>query len=386
VIFLEERLTTLRDVARDWAADFRRHALSLDERPNDLTPCLSLPAAQWLSRTIIPREYNPAPLRIGAHTYYGMDCLERVVAFEQLAYGDAGLTLGCPGPSMSGIVIADLGSREQQERYYERVLAEPTWTFFALTERAKGSDASALETTLTSTGEAARWHLDGGKCYIGNGTRAQVGVVFARSKSGPLGIDAVLLDTRARGFAAQPLEMIGLRGARIAELSFDAIEIDEGDVLGRHLPPTRRGLWGAVMTFNRLRPAVGAAALGVAQAAYDYARSQRRQLRGSEAELMDDLSESLLATRQLLYHAATEVAADARRGALASAAKLQAVRLAARSTLTAASLLGPASLLEHPLLEKWLRDARGFEFMEGTSNMQKLNVFQGLQKGQLDAA
>ena len=62
------------------------------------------------------------------------------------------------------------------------------------------------------------------------------------------------------------------------------------------------------------------------------------------------------------------------------------MRLATRATLTVASLLGPGSLLEHPLLEKWSRDARGFEFMEGTSNMQKLNVFQGLEKGQLDAA
>jgi alkylation response protein AidB-like acyl-CoA dehydrogenase len=138
------------------------------------------------------------------------------------------------------------------------------------------------------------------------------------------------------------------------------------------------------MTFNRLRPAVGAAALGVAQAAHDYARGQRTRLRSHEVELLDELDEALSATRQLLYRAAAEIDVDASRGALASAAKLQAVRLAERCTLAALSLLGPGSALEHPLLEKWLRDARGFEFMEGTSNMQKLNIFQGLQKGQLD--
>jgi alkylation response protein AidB-like acyl-CoA dehydrogenase len=386
VIALDDRLLALQDAAREWSADFRRHGLELDERPDDIGVHLALPAARWMARSVIPPQYNPEPLRIGSYRYDGMECLERVVGFEQLAYGDAGMTLACPGPSMCGILVHDLGSPEQQERFFARIGSAPTWTFFALTEPARGSDASALETALTPARDGGDWRLDGVKRYIGNGTRAQLGVVFARSKPGPLGIDAVLVDTTAEGFAAEALDMIGLRGARISELRFDGVRIDRGDVLGHELPRTRRGIWGAVMTFNRLRPAVGAAALGVAQAAYDYARDQRRQLRGGEHERMDDLAEGLAATRQLLYHAAAEIDADPTRGALASAAKVHAVRLAEQATLTAAELLGPGSTLEHPLVDKLLRDARGFEFMEGTSTMQKLNVFQGLQKGLLDAA
>ena len=76
------------------------------------------------------------------------------------------------------------------------------------------------------------------------------------------------------------------------------------------MPPTRRGIWGAVMTFNRLRPAVGAAALGVARAAYDYARAERRALSARETELVEDLGDALEGTRQLLYRAAIEVDAD----------------------------------------------------------------------------
>jgi alkylation response protein AidB-like acyl-CoA dehydrogenase len=386
VIELDDRLLELRDAARECGGEFRSHALAVDERPDCVAPYLSLPGAQWLARLIVPPQYTDAPLRIGPYSYYGMECLERVVSFEALAYGDAGLTLACPGPSMSGIVMSDLGSVEQCERYYGRVLSEPTWTFFALTEPAKGSDASELQTALSVADAGGGLRLDGVKRYIGNGTRAQIGVVFARSRPGPLGIEAVLVDTAREGFAAEPLEMVGLRGARIAELRFDGMPVDPDAVLGAGLPASRRGLWAAVMTFNRLRPAVGAAALGVAEAACDYVRAERRQLADHEAELLRDLYDRLAATRQLLYEAALTVDADPRRGALASAAKLHAVRLAERCTLTAAMFLGPGSLLEHPLLEKWLRDARGFEFMEGTSTMQKLNVFAGLQKGQLDAA
>ena len=126
-----------------------------------------------------------------------MQRLERVVFFEELAYGDAGLTLACPGPSMSGVVVSGLGLPDQQGRFFGRILAEPTWTFFALTEPGKGSDALALETALTPAGEPGAWRLDGAKRYIGNGTRAQLGVVFARSRPGPLGIEAVLIETAA---------------------------------------------------------------------------------------------------------------------------------------------------------------------------------------------
>jgi alkylation response protein AidB-like acyl-CoA dehydrogenase len=291
------------------------------------------------------------------------------------------MTLGAPGPSMSGLIVAELGDADQQERFYAEVLAEPTWTFFALTEPARGSDASALETSLGADGDDGL-RLDGCKRYIGNGTRARLGVVFVRTRPGPLGIEAALVDTRAGGFEARPLEMLGLRGARISELRFAGMRVAPEAILGSHLPATRRGLQGAVLTFNRLRPGVAAAALGTAQASVDYVREQRRSFGERERETLDELDDGLAATRELVFRAAVDAQADPTRGALASAAKVHAVRLVERATRAAASLLGSGSLLEHPLLEKWLRDARGFEFMEGTTNIQKLNVFQGMNRGQ----
>ena len=378
---LDDRLQRLQATARDYASEFRDHALALDRDPGDMRPFMDLAGVRWMAQAIVPPEFAETPLRLGPYRYDGMECLERVVGMEQLAYGDAGLALASPGASMSGVVVDQLGSPAHKEAYFGRIVSEPTWTFFAVTEPARGSDAGALETSLTEHDDA--WRLDGCKRYIGNGARAAIGVAFVRTRPGPLGIEVALVDTRAPGFSAQPLEMIGLRGAQISELRFDAMVVPDDAILGRELPATRRGVWGAVMTFNRLRPAVAAAALGVAQAAFDYVRGERREWRCGELDRLEDLEVALAGTRELVYRAALEVERAPARGALASAAKVHAVRLAEHSTRTAAALLGPGSLFEHPLVEKWLRDARGFEFMEGTTNIQKLNVFAGVRKGLL---
>jgi alkylation response protein AidB-like acyl-CoA dehydrogenase len=384
VIALDDRLLALQALTREQGAEFRAHALTLDERPDDVARHLGLEGFRWLSRMLVPPAYSGDPLRVGPHTYDGLTCMERVVAFEQLAYGDAGMVLAAPGPSMSGILVDELASPAQKERYYARILSEPTWTFFALTEPAKGSDAGALETALTGDGDTLRLH--GRKRYIGNGTRAALGVVFARARPGPLGIEAVLVEAADPAFSAEPLEMLGLRGALPSALAFDGVEVGADQVLGRHLPATRRGLWGAVMTFNRLRPGIAAAALGVAVAAHDYLRVARRRFTTAERDELDTLAQDIAGVRRLTHRAALEVDAAPANGHLASAVKVHAVALAERSTRTAARLLGPGALLEHPLVEKWLRDARGFDFMEGATAIQKLNVFQGLRRDRLDDA
>ncbi|WP_165495384.1 acyl-CoA dehydrogenase family protein, partial [Actinomadura roseirufa] len=84
--------------------------------------------------------------------------------------------------------------------------------------------------------------------------------------------------------------------------------------------------------------------------------------------------ERIAATRRLVLRAAGDVEADPDRGYLASAAKLAATDLARAVCDRLPGLLGPGALLDHPLLEKWWRDVAAFEFMEGTSHIQKLNV------------
>lgn len=376
---LDPGLLALRGQAAEWAADFRDHALELDADPEAIRAHLDLPGVRYLTTLIVPPEWGAEPVRVGGRRFHGLATLERAVAMEELACGDAGMLLASPGPAMCGVLVDLLADDAQKAWFYERVLHRPLWTFFALTEPGHGSDAGALRTTLSPDGV-----LEGGKRYVGNASRAGAGVVFARARPGPAGITAVLVDPAEPGYAAVPLDMLGLRGARIGAITLSGVEVPPERVLGRHLSQTRRGMWACVRTFNRLRPAVAAVALGIARAAHEYAVAHRPAPGKAAQARLDTLGRRIDGARALIHLAAAAVDARPSAGHLASAAKARACRLAEDATLEAAALLGPGARLEHPLLDKLSRDARGVEFMEGTENMQKLNLFNGLLRGALD--
>lgn len=138
--------------------------------------------------------------------------------------------------------------------------------------------------------------------------------------------------------------------------------------------------------FNQLRPGVAAIALGIARAAHEYVRDNRRELRGAEHDAAQRLELRIEGVRRLVHRAAAEVDANPASGYLASAAKARACRLAEVATTQALGFFGVGARLDHPMLDKLARDARGVEFMEGTGNIQRLNVFTGLVQSKLPRA
>ncbi|MFJ9695828.1 acyl-CoA dehydrogenase family protein [Kitasatospora sp. NPDC101183] len=369
---LPAHLEELRRLARGWAGDLRAAALDLDRDPEAVRHLLDLPAVAYLSTRIRSAERD--------------DTLERAVLVEEIARGDAGLMMASPGPSMTGVLVDVLGSPEQREWFHDRLVQGPTWTSFALTEPERGSAIGEMGTTLTPQDDGS-YRLDGAKRYIGNASRASVASVFARVPGADrLGVTAVLVDTADPGWTAEPLPTLGLRGARIGAVTLDGVHVPAERVLGRHLPPTRRGMWGILAVFNRLRPSVAAIALGIAGSAHDYVAEHRKELRGEELARFEKLGRRIDATRLLTHRAASAVDRRPADGYLASAAKARACELAEDATRSALSFFGPAARLEHPLLDKYARDARGVEFMEGTGTMQRLNLFQGLHTGRVGRA
>jgi len=378
------RLRSLRGQAAEWAGEFRAHGTPLDSDPDAIGTMLSLGGVQYLATAGVPECFGGRDLRVDGHRFDGMPVLERVLVIEELACGDAGLMLGSPGPSMSGVLVEQLADEDQKARFYGQLVAEPTWTFFALTEREHGSDATAIESAVSDRGKGSL-ELTGSKCYVGNAARARIGTVFARTGGGPLGIGSFLVDPTSPGFRAEPLETEGLRGAQICEIVMEGVPLTDGDVLGRHLPRTRRGMWASIQVFNRLRPGVAAIAVGIARAAHEYVRAEWRRPPGSAADTIGALGDAIAATRSVVRQAALTVDHGGD-GYLASAAKGRACALAEEVTLAVCDLLGPGARLEHPLLDKLVRDGRGVEFMEGTRNIQALQTFQGLLTGKLDSA
>jgi alkylation response protein AidB-like acyl-CoA dehydrogenase len=373
-----DRLTPLRCQVREWARELRPYALALDADPATITGLLHLPAVSWSARLQIPARYNPGPLVLDGQRYYLSSAVERTVFCEEVAGCDLGMMLALPGASMAGILVETIGDEAQQEYFYTRLQERPTWTFFALTEPDGGSDAATMRTRATISADSLV--LKGAKRYVSNAVRASLGAVFFRYGDAPFEVGAAIVDAATPGLHVGPIETLGVRGAQLGAITLDNVEVSADRMLGRHLSPVRRGMWGWLRTFNLLRPTVAGMGVGLARAAYEYVRDNRRELTGGERDEMDGIGRRIEMARRLTRWAAEEVDHDPDAGRLGSAAKLSAARLAEEVTRRALGFFGAGARLDHPYLDKLARDARGMEFMEGTSNVQRLNLFTALAR------
>ena len=372
---LDERFSALRGASAEMAGELRDHALAVDADPYDMKPHLDVAAFRLVREFMIPLRFSDGPPRIGRHEFEPGTCLQGVVWTLEFAHGDPGMVLAAPGSSLAGVLVDQLGDAGQQEHFYGALADAATWSFFGMTEPDRGNDASGLETALRRESPDL-YRLSGTKRYIGNGSRGAIGVVFARTGSGPLSIRAAIVSAGAPGFKTTPLDMVGLRGACLGEMRMDDVPVPAEMLLGRHLPVTRRGLWGAVRVFNTMRAHVAALAVGTGLALVDLVRAERPQAPGAE-----DLAARLEACRQLVYAAGASVDRDRDAGGPSSVAKSVAAALSREASRWAVRSLSSDAIVAHPLLEKWTRDVCSFEFMEGTTDIQRQHVAKSYLKG-----
>lgn len=320
-------------------------------------------------------------------------CLERTKVFEAGAYGDAGVLLASPGPSLSGLMLRELGTVAQQELFFDYVESTKARTFLAVTEPNHGSDANNMCTfLLPDRSSTDHYLLKGEKCLVGNGACASIGVVIARTSLNPLGINAVLLtpdmlqvDSTVVNdhLVRKPLPTFGLAGAQLAQLIFNEYPIEKKCLLGQHLSAVNRGMLAVIKTFNRMRPSVAALALGLAQAVLDYIYMERVQFNSHEESLFIRLTTLVNTARHLLHMAAATIDSNPLATVTASLAKVKATAVAETVTTQCWQFFGKGAFYEHPWLAKWYRDSFGFEYMEGTTNIHKKNICQEYINGRL---
>lgn len=369
----------MRARAREVAPALREAALAIDADPARMDDHLDNPAFRLFRAMGIPERFQDERYRAEVKGL-PRDFLAQMICSMELARGDAGAMFAGPAPALAGVVVRTLGDERQQAAFYERVADGATWAFCAITEPQAGSDATRMQTALTPADPADRsgdWLLSGAKKYVGNGSRGGVGVVFAQTGNSPLSVRAALLELPAPGAHGEALDMIGLRGARISEMTFREVPIARDRLLGAHLPATRRGMWGAVTAFYGARVQISATAVGLAAAVYDYVRAERRTpAPAAERRVLETAALRIAAAARLVHRTALLVEADQGRGDASALCKLEAVRLVGDITRRLPALLGRGALLDHPLLEKWVRDAAALELMEGTSDIQRLRLAQ----------
>ncbi|MGP8248623.1 MAG: acyl-CoA dehydrogenase family protein [Candidatus Dormibacteria bacterium] len=326
------------------------------------------------------------PVRYGGG---GLDALTGLMVIEELAWGDAGIAVSISASGLAGAGILAMGTEEQKERYLS-LLCDPGEVrlgAMGLTEPESGSDSLALRTTATAVDGG--YVLNGTKQFCTNGGIADVQVIFATvdRSLGPAGIAAFVVEKGNPGMRQGRKERkLGVRASHTAQViledCFVAAEARLGyDAAGESQGP---GAAGAMMMLEATRPAVAAGALGIARAAFEFARdySLTREQFGKPiahhqaiAFKLADMATEIDATRLLIWRAGW-LAAEGRGFARAegSMAKLMAGDVAMRVTVDAVQVLGGYGYMKDYPVERWMRDAKIYQIWEGTAEIQRLVI------------
>ncbi|MBM3267275.1 MAG: acyl-CoA dehydrogenase family protein [Candidatus Sericytochromatia bacterium] len=369
---LSDEQRAAQEMAHDFAArELRPIALECDLAhafPPDL---LGKAAALGLNSMGIPPEYGGA----------GFDHVTQALIYEELAWGCAGLAATIMGTMLAAYPVMLGGTPEQQQVWLTR-LADPRGTYgaIAITEAGAGSDAAAMTTRAIREGDFYR--LRGAKRFITNGGIGDVYVVFATLDPGQGGkaICAFLVDGHAPGVSAGKKERkIGLCASHTGEILLDDVRVPAADRLG----PEGAGFGAVLRFFQASRPMVGAVAVGIARAAYEAALAyafEREQFgsvvfknQGVSFPLAD-MAIQIEAARNLVHKACWLLDTGQDAGLAGSFAKCFATDMAMQVADAAVQVLGGYGLMHEYHVEKWLRDAKVLQIVEGTNQIQRLIV------------
>jgi alkylation response protein AidB-like acyl-CoA dehydrogenase len=335
-----------------------------------------------------------------------------VIYAEELHYGCAGIALAISGSMLAAAGIAASGTPEQMMEWIPQCLGsadDPKLGAYGVTEAGAGSDVKAMRATARLDGD--EWVLNGTKVFITNGGIADVHVIVA-SVDPELGHRAqasFVIPKGTPGMRQGKKETkLGIRASHTAEVVLEDCRIPVEYLLGgmdklnRKLERARSGqssgrASNALATFELTRPVVGASALGIAQAAYEWTLDYLDD-GGPVDPIWVALDQSSTAgepalrrqeVQQVLADVATEI--DSARllvqraswmgrngvpmtGGQGSMSKLKAGDVTMWATETLMNLVGPYAQTTDCPLEKWFRDAKIYQLFEGTAEIQRLVV------------
>ena len=366
------------------------------------------PAAQeWDEREETPWPIIEEAAKIGiysvdffANTVTDTTGLSIMLALEELAWGDAGICMALMGTTLGVAAIMANGTPEQQMEWIPQCFGSPgdlKIAAFGVSEPDAGSDVSSLRTRAVYDEASDEWVLNGTKTWITNGGIANVHVIVASVDPdlGSRGQASFIVPEGTPGIAmGQKFKKMGIRASHTAEVILANCRVPGSCLLGgkekldERLARVREGKrstsQAAMATFEASRPGVGAQALGIARAAYEYSLDyaiERRQFGKAIIEnqaiafKLADMKVRIDAARLLVWRAAWMAAQ--RKPFLngeGSMSKLFAGEAAVHVTEEAIQIMGGYGYIrEHPV-ERWHRDSKIYTIFEGTSEIQRLII------------
>lgn len=326
-----------------------------------------------------------------------------VTSLEELAWGCAGITLAIMGTGLPLAALAAGGTPEQVQEWAPKMFGtpeDPKLAAFCVTEPNAGSDVRALRTTAKRENDG--WLINGQKTFITNGGIADVHIVVATVDPdlGHRGQATFLVGPNTPGLSQGKKERkLGIRASHTSDVIFQDVWVPDDQVIGgmdklsKKLERARSGessgrASGALATFEATRPSVGAQAVGIARAAWEYARDYAKERQTFGRPIIEhqgvgfqlaDMAMETDAARLLVQRAAWM----ARTGssfvhAEGSMSKLKAGEVAVKVTDQAIQILGGYGYIKDFPVEKWHRDSKIYCLFEGTSEIQRMVISRAL--------
>ncbi|MFD0059261.1 acyl-CoA dehydrogenase family protein [Streptomyces sp. NPDC015140] len=298
---------------------------------------------------------------------------------EELAAARLTVGLGVSVHTLACYALAAYGTKEQQADHLPAMLGGGLVGAYCLSEPASGSDAASLRTKAVREGDD--WVIDGTKAWITHGGIADFYTVMARTgEDGPRGITAFLVPGDAEGLsAAVPEKKMGLKGSPTAQIHLDGVRVADD----RRLGDEGQGFAIALSALDSGRLGIAACAVGVAQAALDEAVSyaaERRQFGKPISDfqglrfMLADMATRIEAGRALYLTAARLRDAGRPFAKQAAMAKLYCTDAAMQVTTDAVQVLGGYGYTADFPAERYMREAKVLQIVEGTNQIQRMVI------------
>lgn len=358
----EEQKMLVDAIARYAVNDVRAIAHDADEDSELPLATLQKGWELGLLPASIPKAYGG----FGEHS-----AVTNAMAAEELAYGDLALAMAVMTPALLAFPVHFSGTEEQKQNILPQ-LSEATPPAFtaALMEPGIRFDTGRLGTTAKREGD--HYVLNGKKCYVPMGKEARLILVYAQdAETGAT--DGYLIESSAEGLSVGPREkLMGVRALQTYSLDLNGVKVGAGCKLGGE----QGSRYQRILSHSRVAQA--AMAVGVARAAFDYARNYAKERvafgvpiaqKQAIAFMLAEMSIEVDAARLMVWEAAWKLDSDAQSDGTQESylAKQYADKAAMFVADSAVQTLGGHGYIrEHPV-ERWLRNARGFAVFEGLS-------------------
>ena len=392
----------------EFSASLNEDQLQIQKWVHDFAESVVRPAgSEWDEREEFPYPIVEEAAQVGL---YGMDFMANAlfdptgltlpVAVEELFWGDAGIGMAIMGSGLAAAGIAGNGTPEQVGEWVPQCYGTPdkiALGAFCVSEPDAGSDVSSLRTRAVYDEAKDEWLLNGTKAWITNGGIADVHVVVAA-------VDPALKGRGQASFVIGPdtpglsqgqkYKKHGIRASHTAEVVLDDVRIPGRQLLGgkdkldEKLARAReKGRSGAkqpaMATFEATRPTVGAQAVGIARAAYEYSLEYAKERKAfgkpiimnqAIAFKLANMITEIDAARLLIWRAAWLAHNGGYVNAEGSMSKYKASEVAVWVTNEAIQILGGYGYTREYPVERWHRDAKIHTIFEGTSEIQQLVI------------